>query len=283
MKYSAHYISREDLGFNEFTEDIKLPLAIESGGYLLCLEGESQVIVDMKHYHIRAYDLVVAFPYSVVQMLHTSTDFRGVILSVHIDLFSNVNIPNKGLYLTNIKEAPCISLTRGEVDQLLFWYKTLTQEYSDQEYPFRREVNNSLLEITAYEIAAIFGKRRGKTQQQIQSREQVIFYDFIREVHQNYRTQRNLLFYAQKQQITSAHLSKVIKKASSRSASSWISECTIVNIKSQLKDQRRSIAEIAEEFSFANASFFSQYFKKYAGMTPNSYRRQESSSSKGGE
>lgn len=51
----------------------------------------------------------------------------------------------------------------------------------------------------------------------------------------------------------------------------WIVSCTVTNIKSKLQDPTLSVKEIFDEMNFPNPSFFSQYFKKYAGVTPKEY------------
>ena len=54
----------------------------------------------------------------------------------------------------------------------------------------------------------------------------------------------------------------------------WINRYVIQQAKIKLRYNDQPVWEIAEEMNFANASFFSKFFKKETGMTPKQYREQ---------
>ncbi len=257
----------------EYQQDgVPFPIQVEAGGFMLCIKGECEVVIDLIPYRIKCWDMVMALPFSTVQLLHRSEDFDGYIVGVSADFFSNVELANKGSYFTTIKNNPCISLTREEGERVLALRSMLIYLQSDSEHQFRSEIDESVMKIILYETLGIYNKRAPKTHMQC-SRDDTIFYTFIAHFFNNYKKNRDLSYYAQLQHITSGHLSKVIKRASSRTATDWISDYTIINIKVCLRNKSISIAAIAEEFNFPNASFFSQYFKKHTGITPSAFRR----------
>lgn len=247
------------------------PIQLNSGGFLLCLSGESEVVVDLKRYKLKRWDIIVVLPYTVLQLLNSSNNFDGVIMGTGLDLFAKIDIKNRVDYFTRIKENPCISLTVEEGEKILAIYNFYERMQGDSKHPFRDDIDESIFRVIFYETAAIYTRRSAITEQQC-SRDNIIFNLFISHLFNNYKEHRELAFYAQLQNITPSHLSRVVKRVSGQNASNWIINYTILNIKVMLQDINISIYAIVDEFNFPNSSFFSQYFKKYCGVSPSKYR-----------
>ncbi len=257
--------------FKHFTNKPPLPFQLQGGGFIICLSGESEVVIDLKHYSLKELDMAIMLPTSIIQLKNPSKDFDGVIMCVGIDMFAKVEIPNRGLYFTAVRESPCISLTDEEGEKMIALRDLLTYMQEDSTNPFRTLIDESLFKIIFYETAAIY-KKRAPIAKKSHSRDDSIFNSFIQDLFNNYKTNRDLAYYAALQNITPGHISKVIKRVTGINATEWISNYTIINIKAALTDKERSINSIADEFNFPNSSFFAQYFKKYSGLTPKSYR-----------
>ncbi|MBO4689370.1 MAG: AraC family transcriptional regulator [Paludibacteraceae bacterium] len=63
------------------------------------------------------------------------------------------------------------------------------------------------------------------------------------------------------------------KSRSGKSASEWIADVTVAELKHRLRNSTLSIRDVAKEMEFPNTSFFCQYTKKHTGMTPNQFRK----------
>lgn len=258
--------------FEDFIGTKHSPVQLSSAAFMLCLSGSCEIMIDFKYYELNQHAMVVAFPNSLVQILSTAKDFDCLIMGNELDLFYDIEIVNKSDFYTNIRTNPLVLLQETEARKLLFYKELLVQEHAQKSHPFRSEIDNSFLRVILYEIASIYSKRAPSTKEQSMSRVEVIFYNFIFELFKSFKQHRNLEYYAQLQHITPSHLSKMVKQASKRSATEWIIEYTILNLKKSLQDMSKSIAEIGDDYNFANSSFFAQYFKKYSGMTPREYR-----------
>lgn len=268
--------------FTQFQGELSVPNELEYGGFLLCLEGETDIIIDSKQYKIKKNDMAVAFPYTVVNFERSSDDFQGVIIGADINFYAGIQIPGKSSYFTAIKEHPCVSLTDSECDRLMALRDMLTHEDRDPNHPLRMEIDDSILRLILFVTAGIYSKRKPIAEQK-RSRNDIIFHSFIFLLYRNFKTHRNLEYYATKQHITPSHLSKVIKTVSGKSAMSWISHCVIMHIKNVLINEHTPINRISEDLNFPNTSFFSQYFKKYAGVTPRQFRDSAMNSKEEGE
>ena len=96
--------------------------------------------------------------------------------------------------------------------------------------------------------------------------------DFTQMVMQNYSKNRNVSWYAEKLNISHAHLCSIVKQTTGKTCVDIISSMVIMDAKSQLKSTQLSIQEISDSLNFANMSFFGKYFKRYVGMSPLEYR-----------
>ena len=107
------------------------------------------------------------------------------------------------------------------------------------------------------------------------SNERYIFDRFIYLVNNNCNREHQMNFYADKMCLTERYLGTVVRKASGVTAKEWIDRAIITSAKVMLKHDNKSAAQIAEELNFNNPSFFSKYFKRIAGCTPQEYRNSE--------
>ena len=90
---------------------------------------------------------------------------------------------------------------------------------------------------------------------------------------ENFREQRSVEFYAEKMNISSKHLSRVIRSFTGRSVHQWIDEFVALEIKNMLRYSDMSIQQISYTLNFPNPSFMGQYFKRITGMTPGEYKK----------
>lgn len=269
MSTKNNYITGHIAEFNEFRDHT--PMYLESGGFMLCTAGSGEVAVDSRLYTIKECDLIVAFPHSYVHAIRFSDDFDGVILGVDIDTLITTSIPDKSFYITQIAQSPSITLSQSEADKILKIQQLFAIETQKTDHPFRCEIDEAILKVIIYEIASLFRHSKPNSEHRL-SRDKEIFNTFVVHLNSDACFVRQIEHFAQKQSITASHLSKVVKRISQHSASEWISDYTIANIKRHLQDRDTQIATIAERLGFPNASFMSQYFKARTGQSPKEYR-----------
>lgn len=134
------------------------------------------------------------------------------------------------------------------------------------------EPHNELLREHVFmnrELAIVHGDRL----QQSLSREQTLFDRFIYLVNRHSDREHQLSYYAERMCLTERYLGTVIRQASGVTAKEWIDRSLITCAKIELRHTQKSVAQIAEELSFPNSSFFSKYFKRLTQMTPLEYRQ----------
>ncbi|MDR1343850.1 MAG: helix-turn-helix domain-containing protein [Tannerellaceae bacterium] len=273
--------NKEDKLFYGFTVDSsstyarnEIPQQLTGGGVFICLKGEVEFFLNLKSYKLKAGDMCVAFPFSMLQIINMSDDFDGFGIRVSVELFIDIRIPSSTDYYLYIKDNPCISLSDDELRMLTGLCRRMMQGYDRIDHPFRMEIANNMFRIICYEITAIYKKGEPIAQQSI-LRKDMLFRKFLSLMAQNWQQYRDVDYYARKLCVTPRYLSSVIKEKSGASALGWINATVIRQAKGMLKDRRLSVQQIADKLNFANPSFFGQYFKKHTGMTPKKFRDKE--------
>jgi AraC-like DNA-binding protein len=248
-----------------------LPQQLEDGGIFICLHGEADFFLDLKHYRLKTGDMCVAFPASILQPIHRSDDFEGFGIGANLEQFNNIQLPSSMDYYLYIKDNPCMSLTQDEQKVILESCQLMIQKSSCRNHPFLQEITKSLFRVVYCEIAAVYKKSPPITQEMV-SRKEFLVRKFMFLLTKKYTKHRDVDYYAQKLCITPRYLSSVIKEKTGNGASFWINDMIIKKAKSLLYDNKLSIMQISDELCFPNPSFFGQYFKKHTGMTPKKFR-----------
>ena len=99
-----------------------------------------------------------------------------------------------------------------------------------------------------------------------------IFNQFLQLLSNQEQKRQRVAFYADLLHISPKYLSSVSKKVSGKNPMRWITESTMQDCYSLLKETDMSIKEISNKLGFPNSSFFSQYFREQASVTPLEYR-----------
>lgn len=99
-----------------------------------------------------------------------------------------------------------------------------------------------------------------------------LFNRFLILLSKQQQKKQQVAFYADLLNITPKYLSTVCKRVSDKSPSRWITESVMQDSYMLLKESDLSVKEISNRLGFANSSFFGQYFREEAGMTPLAYR-----------
>ena len=99
-----------------------------------------------------------------------------------------------------------------------------------------------------------------------------IFNQFLQLLSKQEQKRQKVAFYADQLHITPKYLSSVAKKVSGKNPMRWITESTMQDCYSLLTETDMSIKEISHKLGFPNSSFFSQYFREQANVTPMEYR-----------
>lgn len=95
----------------------------------------------------------------------------------------------------------------------------------------------------------------------------------LKEINNNYISERNVAFYADKLCISAKHLNDLCRNSFAKSVSALIYERLSLEAKREIAFTDKDIREIAYELEFNDPSYFTRFFKKNVGMTPDEFRK----------
>jgi len=209
----------------------------------------------------------------VVQPILVSTDVdAGVLLvserTLKVVLANQINIWNKAMYM---KEIYVIDQA-GWVNGLESYARSI---FNEDGHPYlRREVLTSFLRTMLLMICEelVHHKEMDDVEDESTSHDKEIFNRFLHMLtHQEQKRQR-VSFYAGKLNISSKYLSTITKRVSGKNPMRWITESVMQDCYRLLTETDMSVKEISNCLGFPNSSFFGQYFREQAGVTPMTYR-----------
>lgn len=96
---------------------------------------------------------------------------------------------------------------------------------------------------------------------------------FGRLLNEHFRTHRAVGDYAERLHLTPNHLNAVCQQVLGKTARAVIAERVIAEAQRLLALSTQSVAQVADELGFEDASYFSRYFRKHTGQTPEAFRK----------
>jgi AraC-like DNA-binding protein len=281
INYRQTYGNQKGLLLYDFKNSVEntfethlIPRQLYGGGIFICLQGETEFVLDLKVHKLKKGDMCIIFPFSILQTVHQSDDFDKFLLGISIELIDDIQLPSLTEYYLYIKENPCISLSDEEKKMLLELCELMIQKYTFTSHPFRQEIVKSLFKVIYYEIAAIYKKHNPIMHESI-PRKDMLVRKFMYLLTKHYHKHRAVKYYAGELCVTPRYLSSVIKEKTNSGALFWVNNLVIKQAKNLLNDNSLSVLQISDKLSFSNPSFFGQYFKKHTGMTPKKFRDKE--------
>lgn len=80
--------------------------------------------------------------------------------------------------------------------------------------------------------------------------------------------------YASQLNITTHQLNAFVKATSGKTSTEIINERIILEAQQLLNFSQLSISQIADQLGFEDSSYFSRYFKKQVGLSPQDFKKQ---------
>lgn len=101
----------------------------------------------------------------------------------------------------------------------------------------------------------------------------ILLRNFQKLIDQHYKEKKLTKEYAELLYVTPNHLNALCKDITGRPAGELIRDRVLLEAKRLLINAKLSISEISLELGFADNSYFTKFFKKYEGVTPEMFRK----------
>ncbi len=264
-------------------KEMKHPAKMNGFFAMVCTKGSVTLTVHMKDFTLTENTILVA-PTSVVTFKRCS-DCELYIAAFNSDFTSEMNINLKMIMpiisslhtqsiVHHIDKAEIVQALHRSFDAL---YTEYTQSVSDEANSrlFKEMAIRHMYACLIYRLCEFIATSHSiQTDIAPKDRSGDYFRQLISLLHEHYKTERSVEFYANKMNLTPKHLSRVVRNHSGKSVHQWIDEYVVLEIKNLLKYSDMSIQQISYELNFPNPSFMGQYFKRITGKTPGEYRKE---------
>lgn len=98
-------------------------------------------------------------------------------------------------------------------------------------------------------------------------------YQFIMLMDAHYRTERRAEFYASKMRISEKRINQILKEKMNKTLTQLLHERIIVEAERMLISGELTIKEIAFSLNFEDPAYFSRFYKKQTGHTPEEFKK----------
>lgn len=249
----------------------KPPFTINDHRIGMVLRGELLINLNLVEKRLGAGTLVFIGPGSIINPMEFTPDLEiyGFGLSARFTMpFAPGAMP--AAFNGQVRD---FQLLAGEADLVTarnivdaIWHIVHQPDYN-------RQTVGALVAAQMHHYDRLFRQHEAQLEA-TRSREQTIFDRFIYLVNRHSQTEHHLQFYAAKMCLTERYLGTVVRQTSGTTAKAWIDRAIVMRVKAELRHTDKSAAQIADEMNFPNPSFFSKYFKRLTGLTPQDYKRQ---------
>ena len=244
------------------------PYRFKEGRILYVLQGKAYISANLIKHEITPQTVIVTPPDSIIEVLNFDENFDFKALA-----FSNEFLPTSergNLTDSYIKQGLVIHLTENEWRQAEHFFDLIWNIAN--EVPFRREVVQHTVTAMLFNLRYI-QKKKIDSAPAGTFRNEEFFRRFITLINEHSKSERNVGFYADKLCLSPKYLGTLIRQISNQTVMDWIEQSVILEAKAMLKHSNLLVYEISDELNFANPSFFSKFFKRLTGMSPQEYQK----------
>lgn len=263
------------IAFQGIARDILVPYSypcrIKAGLFVLCTAGEIRASVNLNEVTILADSMLCLSPGSIIEFRGMSEDLSVYVIGFSSKFLDLLNLTKSMLeFYPAAADNPVFRLT-AELTDLYADYFRLLCKASERGRLDDRETLRCVLSSMLVEVGKLLHDRPADGRPA--SRAEAIYRELTRLVMRHFASHRQIAFYAGQLRITPQHLSATVRKVTGRSVSDVIADVVVTDAKAKLKSTEMTVQEISDSLGFPNVSFFGRYFKRYAGASPNRYRK----------
>jgi AraC-like DNA-binding protein len=241
-------------------------------------KGEAQFMVDKHTYDLKEGTLFACYPRNILEKYTVSPDIKAQAVFVsadHAGIFADKISIDWTIRLMALNHE-VVSVRSEELERLENYMKVLSSRLVSEESEHKADCIENILMALLYDMLDI--RKRAHKGEVIAERKysssENFFLRFIKMLSDKSRPFQNVNEYAAELGITSKYFSTICREITGKTASTIINEEIIRSSKILLQDRTLSIKQVSDKLNFANQSHFANFFHRYAGVSPQQYRKE---------
>lgn len=259
-----------------FSQEVKdflgmLPMKINFTVVILCVEGGVDIQCNLKDLSVKKNGLVVIPAGSKAEKVEIHDDSTVIVLVIPDQTYAPPTSFHDATYAASNFTSPTrIELEDSEMVQGINIYRMLRSQLKMDEKNVSPDLVKAYMLLLAGIAAVAFQRWRIRSKKHKLTNKEQIYHDFLRILSEEYRSHRDVAFYAEQLDLTPKYFASVIYDASGNHPLDLIKEQVILDAQNLLKSGI-PIAEVCETLNFASQSQFTSYFKSAVGMPPGEF------------
>ncbi|SCY75683.1 AraC-type DNA-binding protein [Flavobacterium anhuiense] len=265
------YISKEDITESPFP----YPFRSDSYTIMIILSGRSKIQFNLLDYTIEAHDIVLISPHTVTHVKEIEKSMSLIAISFTMNFAINHTLNRTDITAFEFfasKTALSLRLKKTEIESLIKLTDLLYEKNTIVSPFYGKELLIHSFNLLMFQVAEIYSEKYASNVTKMNRKEELAS-KFIKLLEENFKKERKVQFYSDTLNLTAAHLSKILKEVSGKTAGELIDAAIITEACILLSNPVLSISQISDELNFSDQSFFGKFFKKHLQLSPSEYRR----------
>lgn len=239
----------------------------------IVIEGWIDILYNGKMLHFDPCDLYIYTPGFAVTVLGTSENYRAVCVIADENVVFDTPIMRnmiRAAYFPIIEmQEPKFSLTAENVTRLCRHMQNIMQ-YQDTNHRFKSDMLRLIYATFLLDLIDI--QDTTVSERHISERVEELFIGFVRLLPKHFIEHHDIGFYADKLNITTIYLSRIVKQITGRTVVDYINHLLMMEASWLLQNSGMSIMQIADYLHFADHASFSRFFTRLRGISPKAFR-----------
>lgn len=241
---------------------------------LVIEKGQGQHLIDFKRYNFGDKSMIF-IARDQVHAFAKQVEMEAMLLLFTESFLMKTGINNRFIQQLSLFQyhlyQPVMQLDDTQFRSIHRMVERLRKEYEAPMDFATEEIILASLKIMLY-LAERYSHNRIQTTFQPYYLES--FYEFQELLKKSIFRDRSVQYYASQMGISAKTLNRITQEITQKTAKTYIDEMLILEIKRLLMNTALSNKEIAYQTGFSDPTNFTKFFKKYAQITPASFRKQ---------
>lgn len=241
---------------------------------LYCSEGSATFAIDTEEYAVEHGCSLFIFPHKLIRVREAQPGFKVVCFAFCREILDEVASGISTSLILYIHRHPGVRLNRTDRSFIKAMAKQMRRVREDRRQPYGNKiVANILSNFLLIHYGPLPVPETGES---LYQRSEELFKRFLTDVESDCTKMHSVTDYAARLCITPKHLTGITRAKTGKSPKEMIDEALLRRVRCSLKETAKSVKEISIESGFPNPAYFSRFFRRLTGMTPQEYRLRRS-------
>ncbi|NDV95815.1 AraC family transcriptional regulator [Dysgonomonas sp. 521] len=231
--------------------------------------GNNVYFLDFKEYIMKEDQIILVFPGQIDKL--DIREKEGYLFAIHNDVLFDINLHLGSDYLNGYFSNVVVTLDDDKIKRILeSIVELLWIEYnSGRRLTLMQSYMEAFLFHVDYILKSSVSLANANDNDNITD---PLIAGLMRLIDENFIIQRETEFYARKLGVSNRKVNEISKKGTGKTIKQHLQERLILEIKKEIKLQRKSLKEIAYDLGFSEPAYFTRFFKEQTSQTPKEFR-----------